>query len=204
MSGAEETAEAKMTPTRVRFRVVAFAVAMAAITYFDRVCISTLAPSIMKDLALSKVQMSFVFSAFTLAYAAFEIPTAWWGTAGGRPARADADCPLVVRLHRRYRTRAGLRLAARHPLPVRRRRGGRVAQRDAGVRLLDSPAGAGKVQGIFFMGAHLAGGVTPALVALLTTVLSWRQVFFVFGILGTAWATSWFACSATNPASSHP
>lgn len=65
--------------SRTRYRVVAFAVALAAITYFDRVCIATLAPDIMRDLGLSRVQMSYVFSAFTLAYAAFEIPTAWWG-----------------------------------------------------------------------------------------------------------------------------
>jgi MFS family permease len=62
----------------VRYRVVAFAVSLAALTYLDRVCISVLAPDIMKDLGLSRIQMSYVFSAFTLAYAAFEIPTAWW------------------------------------------------------------------------------------------------------------------------------
>ena len=66
------------TTTRVRYRVVAFAMALAAVTYLDRVCISVVAPSIMRDLNLSTIQMSYVFSAFTLAYAAFEIPTAWW------------------------------------------------------------------------------------------------------------------------------
>ncbi|HYP13540.1 MAG TPA: hypothetical protein VEQ63_06430, partial [Bryobacteraceae bacterium] len=58
------------TESRVRFRVVAFAVALAAVTYLDRVCISVLAPQIMRDLNLTTVQMSDVFSAFTLAYAA--------------------------------------------------------------------------------------------------------------------------------------
>lgn len=51
---------------------------MAGITYLDRVCISILAPSIMKDLRLGTIQMGYVFSAFTLAYAGLEIPTAWW------------------------------------------------------------------------------------------------------------------------------
>src|SRR5690349_8220153 len=64
--------------SRVRYLVVACTVAMAAITYLDRVCISVLAPSIMQDLRLSQIQMGYVFSAFTLAYAVFEIPTAWW------------------------------------------------------------------------------------------------------------------------------
>jgi hypothetical protein len=44
--------------TRVRYRVVAFAMALAAVTYLDRVCISVVAPSIMRDLNLSTIQMS--------------------------------------------------------------------------------------------------------------------------------------------------
>ena len=47
--------------TRVRYRVVAFAVALAMVTYLDRVCISMLAPSIMRDLGLDKTHMSYVF-----------------------------------------------------------------------------------------------------------------------------------------------
>ena len=65
--------------TRVRYKVLAMAVLLAGITYLDRVCISVTAPNMMHDLGLSRIQMSFVFSAFTLAYAIFEIPTGWWG-----------------------------------------------------------------------------------------------------------------------------
>src|SRR5258708_17292032 len=67
-----------MNSSPVRYRVVAATVALAGVTYLDRVCISILAPSIMRDLQLSQIQMSYVFSAFTLAYALFEIPTARW------------------------------------------------------------------------------------------------------------------------------
>ena len=55
------------------------AVALAFITYLDRVCISITAPSIMRDLGLNKAQMSYVFSAFTAAYGLIEVPTGWWG-----------------------------------------------------------------------------------------------------------------------------
>ena len=54
---------------RVRYRVVVATVAMAGITYLDRVCISILAPSIMRDLRLTQIEMGYAFSAFTLAYA---------------------------------------------------------------------------------------------------------------------------------------
>src|ERR1700689_3191562 len=68
-----------MQPTRARYRAAGFLLALAAVTYLDRVCISILAPDIARDLSLSRIQMSFVFSAFAVAYAAFEIVTAWWG-----------------------------------------------------------------------------------------------------------------------------
>src|SRR3569833_537907 len=64
--------------SRIRYRVVGLAVLLAMITYLDRACIATLAPTIMADLELTKDQMSYVYSAFAISYAAFEIPTASW------------------------------------------------------------------------------------------------------------------------------
>src|SRR5262249_15875766 len=68
-----------MQPTRTRYRAAGLLFALAAVTYLDRVCISILAPEISRDLSLTKNQMSFVFSVFAVAYAAFEIVSAWWG-----------------------------------------------------------------------------------------------------------------------------
>src|SRR5471030_1606938 len=68
---------------RVRRRVFVFAFFLALITYLDRVCISAAAPFIMDDLHLSVLQMSAVFSAFTLAYSLFEIPSGWLGDVAG-------------------------------------------------------------------------------------------------------------------------
>ncbi len=59
-------------------RVVGFMLALAAITYLDRACIATLSPDIRRDLGLDKDQMSWIYSAFAIAYGAFEIPTACW------------------------------------------------------------------------------------------------------------------------------
>jgi MFS family permease len=55
---------------------VALVVLLGMITYVDRACISTLAPRIMADFSLSKVQMGLVFSSFALAYAGFGVPMA--------------------------------------------------------------------------------------------------------------------------------
>ena len=54
-------------------------VTLAAITYLDRVAIGVARPYIARDLGLNPTQMGYVFSAFYLSYALFEIPTGWWG-----------------------------------------------------------------------------------------------------------------------------
>ncbi|HUS06356.1 MAG TPA: MFS transporter [Bryobacteraceae bacterium] len=181
-----------MTPTRVRYRVVAFAVALAAITYFDRVCISTLAPKIMTDLHLTRVQMSFVFSAFTLAYAAFEIPTAWWGQRRG----TRAVLTRIVAWWSAFTLATSMAGSYRWLLAVRFLFGaGEAGAWPNATRTFARwipLSERGKVQGIFFAGAHLAGGLTPALVAAMLAWFTWRQVFLVFGGLGFGWAAAWF------------
>jgi cyanate permease len=49
----------------------------------------------------------------------------------------------------------------------------------------------GRVQGVFFAGAHLAGGLTPAVVAWIALFLPWRLVFVLFGFVGLLWAAGW-------------
>lgn len=190
-------------PTRVRYGVVGFCVALAVVTYLDRACIATLAPQIMKDLALSKEQMSAIFSAFALAYAAFEIPTAWWADRRGTrlvltrivlwwsgftmlTAAAWSFSSLLV-------TRFLFGLGEAGAWPSAARTFSRWIPRSE----------RGTIQGIFFSGAHLAGGVTPILVGTLLLVMNWRAVFVVFGLVGVAWALAWYRWFRNEPAE-HP
>ena len=71
------------TKSKARNTLLSFAFTLALITYLDRICISAAAPFMMTDLGLSMLQMSFVFSAFTLAYSIFEVPTGWMGDVWG-------------------------------------------------------------------------------------------------------------------------
>ena len=70
-------------PSRARHGVIVFAVLLGIIHYIDRVCISKARPHIQADLSLDDTQMGLVFSAFTLAYALFEIPGGWLGDKWG-------------------------------------------------------------------------------------------------------------------------
>jgi len=128
--------------SRVRYRVVAFAVALAGVTYLDRVSIGILAPSIMRDLQLSPIQMGYAFSAFTFAYAIFEIPHGVVGRSRGQPRGAGAHRGLVVGIHHVHRRRLQFSGAARRAFSIRRGRGGSVAECGARLLTLDSAAGA--------------------------------------------------------------
>jgi len=61
----------------------------------------------------------------------------------------------------------------------------------------------GRVQGVFFAGAHLVGGLTPNLVLLLLAFMSWRSIFVMFGTVGLAWVAIWHSWFRNDP-SEHP
>ena len=186
-------------PTRARFRASGFLFMLAGVTYLDRVCISTLAPEISRDLHLTKLQMSFVFSAFAVAYAGFEIFSAWWGERIG-PRRVLTRIVLwwsaftmATAAAWSYPSLLGIRflfgageagawpnasLAFSRWIPVRER---------------------GRVQGFFFAAAHVSGGMTPLLVAWMVTFLPWRGVFVTCGFVGAAWAAAWYRWFRDEP-----
>lgn len=181
-----------MTTTHVRFRVVGFAVALAGVTYLDRVCISVLAPDMMRDLGLTRIQMSYVFSAFTLAYAVFEIPTAAWADKIG----SRAVLTRIVLWWSAFTIATAAALNYSMLLAVRFLFGiGEAGAWPNAARVFSRwvPTNErGRVQGIFFAGAHLAGGLTPGLVAAMAAIFHWRTVFVMFGFVGVAWAAAWF------------
>lgn len=188
-----------MKPTRTRFLAAGFLLGLAAVTYLDRVCISILAPDIARDLSLSKIQMSFVFSAFAIAYAAFEIVTAWWGERIG-PRRvltrivAWWSCFTIATafawnyaslLVIRFLFGAGeagawpnAALAFSRWTPMRER---------------------GRAQGFFFAAAHLSGGLTPLLIAALLPRTSWRAIFALCGATGFVWCAAWYRWFRDEP-----
>ena len=180
-----------MQSSRVRYKVVAFTVGLAGVTYLDRVCISILAPSIMRDLNLTQIQMSYVFSIFTLSYAIFEIPTAAWADRIGsrRVLTRIVVWWSAFTMLTGAATNYATMLATRFLFGV-----GEAGAWPNAARVFSRwvPADErGRVQGVFFAGAHLAGGLTPGIVAWIALFLHWRIVFVLFGFIGLAWALSW-------------
>jgi MFS family permease len=79
MKSAVASPSSLQRPTRVRFGVLGFACSLSMITYLDRVCFGTVAPYIQGEFGLDDKQKGYLFTAFALAYAMFEVPSGWLG-----------------------------------------------------------------------------------------------------------------------------
>jgi ACS family glucarate transporter-like MFS transporter len=188
--------------TRVRYKVLAMTVALAALTYLDRVCIAHagVTASIKGELGISDRQMGLVFSAFTLAYALFEIPTGAWGDRVG----TRRVLTRIVTWWSCFTIATASAAGFRSLLLIRFLFGTGEAGAFPNVARTFSRwfpvAERGTAQGIFFAGAHLGGGLTPMLVTALLGVLPWRALFVLFGSLGFLWAWAWYAWYRDDPA----
>ena len=71
------------SPSRTRWKILALLTLISIITYVDRVNIAVAARQIMPALRFDQVQMGYIFSAFVLGYALFQIPGGWLGDRWG-------------------------------------------------------------------------------------------------------------------------
>lgn len=190
-------------PTRVRHRVVGFMLALGAVTYLDRACIATLSPDIRGDLGLSKGQMSWIYSAFAIAYAVFEIPTAWWADRVG----TRRVLTRIVSWWSAFTMATAAAWNFGSMLLVRFLFGMGEAGAWPGVARTFSRwiprSERGTIQGIFFAAAHVTGGLTPMIALALTGHIGWRWTFVVFGVPGILWAIAWHRWFRDDP-EQHP
>jgi len=179
-------------PTRARHWVVAFAGALAVITFVDRTCMSQAKVSIAADLGLSSVQMGYVFAAFTTAYALFEIPGGWLGDLIGPrkvlmrvvllwslfTAATGRVWNLASLLVTQFLFGAGeagafpnLAKAFTNWLPVRERN---------------------RAVSIMWLCTRWGGAVTPLAVVWVISLVGWRWAFAIFAAPGIVWAALFY------------
>ncbi len=175
--------------------MVVFAVLLAVIAYIDRVAIGQAAPAIMRELNLSPLQMGFVFSAFGLTYAAFEIPSGWLIDRIG-PRKV---LTRVVLWWSFFTMATGWAWNFPSLLAIRLLFGAGESGCYPGLAKVFArwlpPRERGMAEGLKAAGSRWGAAVTPLLVVALYRQMSWRQTFLVFGLAGVVWAVAfawWF------------
>lgn len=186
-------------PTRARYGVLGFLCSLSFVLYIDRACIGKAVIPIQIDLGLNDAQMGYALSAFVLAYGLFEIPTGRFGDRFGSrgvlariviwwslfTALTGAATSLAVLVLVRFLFGAGeagaypnaARVIARwFPLSER-----------------------GTAQGLMLTSAQLGAALAPPVAQLLIESVGWRLSFVVFGLLGVAWAVSFYGWFRDEP-----
>src|SRR5712692_8693806 len=174
----------QLQPTGVRWRVLAWLCGFSALTYIGRIAIIQVQEPIEFDLHLTPNQMAYVFSAFSLAYASFEILSGWLGDKFGSrrilitivlfwiaftalTGVAWSFVSLIV-----FRFLFGVGEAGAFPNIGR-------ASREwfpFSVR--------GLTQGLVWLFARWGGALAPLLMMILAYPLGWRSGFFLISLLG--------------------
>jgi len=200
-------------PTRVRYVVLAFAWMLSMVTYLDRVCFGQVAPLLAGELSVPNLKWA--FTAFTLAYAIFEIPSGWLGDAWGPRSAllriviwwsACTALTGLVGLNFASFTFGGLAtlVTLRFLFGM-----GEAGAYPNIARVLHNwfPTDQSAIaQGWVWMSGRLMGGLTPLIWTLLVAgtawtapLVSWRWAFALFGLIGVLWCAAFAAFFRDHP-----
>ena len=172
---------------------------MYFVTYIDRVNIGTAAPAIQRDLGLSNTELGFAFSAFAYPYAFFQIAGGWLGDRLG-PRLTLLVCGSIWSAATVLIGFAGgvaSLFAARFLLGI-----GEGSAFPTATRALANwmPADRrGFAQGVTHACARFGNAITPPLIAILVTAISWRGSFVIIGLLSFAWVAVWWFYFRDDP-----
>jgi sugar phosphate permease len=187
-------------PTRTRHVVLALVVASYMITYMDRVNLASAVPVIQKELGFSMITIGWIFAAFRWGYAFFQIPSGWLGDRiGGRRALA-----LVVVWWSAFTSLTALSWNAlsmgvfRFFFGVGEAGAFPIATRSLSGWML--PTERGFAQGVTHAFSRVGAALTPPLVVAMMIRFGWRAPFFLFGLIGLAWAIAWYWYYRDTPA----
>lgn len=192
-----------MKPSHARYGVVALAVALAVLSYVQRVAISQAAGPIARDLHLDRAQMGLIFGAFGLSYALFELPM---GLMGDRLGVRRVLLQIVLA----WSTFTALTGAASNIVSMWT------------IRFLFGAGEAGcfpnltrmlsvwlprreriSAQSIMWAATRWGGALTPPLTLAAVALLGWRRAFLFFAGLGAIWCAIFFFWFRDDPAN-HP
>ena len=203
-------------PTNVRYTVLAWTCSLSMLTYIDRVCISRVRGDMQDSLGLTETDFGWIFGAFGLAYAAFEVPSGWLGDRFGPRivltrivlwwSLFTALTGLVWQFS--YPIGFGLVLNSFVVLLIVRflfgmGEAGAYPNSARALRNWFPYSRRGMAQGLLWSCGRLGGAMATTVVVVFAMPFGWRGAFIAFGVLGALWALI-FAYFFRNTPSDHP
>jgi MFS transporter, ACS family, glucarate transporter len=189
--------------SRARHKFLFLIFTLAIITYLDRVCISAAATAITAEFNFTPTQMGYIFSAFTFAYAVFEVPSGWLGDRFG----TRLALTRIVLGWSLFTALTGAAVGFWSLFVVRFLFGvgeaGAFPNIARSVAVWLPPAEQGRGMSTSFMGLATGAALSAPLVFTLQTWQGWRWPFVEFGLLGALWAWAWHRWFRDRP-EDHP
>jgi ACS family glucarate transporter-like MFS transporter len=190
--------------SRIRFFLAFWLFVLSGVAFLDRTNISIAGLQISHEYGLGNQRLGWIFSAFLIGYAGFQLPAGWlaarygprrvltigvlwWGIATALTAVLPSDISHAVMLLIAIRFALGVGEAVVYPaanqfvarwVPMQER---------------------GLINGLIFAGVGAGSGLTPPLLTWLITQHGWRAAFWFSAIIGAAAGAVWWLAARDTP-----
>lgn len=194
----------KLFDGRLRWVLIGWMFLMGAVAYLDRVNISIAGQAIQKDFGLTNVQLGWVFSAFVIGYALFQVPggrladrygarmvisvgVVWWGVFTTLTALVPTGMALSLGMLIGTRFLLGLGEAVVYPSSNRL------------VSTWIPSSERGLANGLIFAGVGAGAGATPPIIYYVLSKWGWHWSFYVSALIGLVVGVGWFLIARDSP-----
>ena len=190
--------------TRIRYLLVLWLGLLSAVAFLDRTNISVAGIQIGHEFGISNTRLGWVFSAFLVGYAAFQIPAGLLARRlGPRRVLTFAGIWWAVFTAATALVPPGMRGALWVLIGVRLALGlGEATMYPASSQFVERwfpVAERGKANGIIFAGVGAGSGFTPYLVTAIVLRFGWRASFWFSACIGLAVALVWYFAARDTP-----
>lgn len=192
----------------VRYLLVLWLMVMGGIAFMDRTNISIAGIEIGREFHIDDTHLGWVFSAFLVGYATFQIPggvlarrfgprrvlalgVLWWGVFTALTAAAPPGAPAALLMLILIRIALGAGEAVMYPAA------NQFVERWIPI------AERGRANGIIFGGVGLGSGLAPPLLTAIILRYGWHVSFWFCAALGVLAGAVWFAAAHNTP-EEHP
>ncbi len=190
--------------TRKRFLLAFFLFALSAISFLDRTNISIAGLQISSEYGLGNQRLGWIFSAFLIGYAGFQVPAGWlasrfgprlvialgvvwWGVATALTTMIPVGISQAVLLLISIRFALGAGEAVIYP-----------AANQFVARWVPEQE-RGFINGLIFAGVGAGAGLTPPLLAWFILHHGWRSAFWFSAVIGVLAGAVWWWFARDTP-----